>query len=135
MYTSNHPRHVFGGILKSFAIRMTKLCCREKDLLEVFDMLRKVLERRKYPTRLLDKYLVPTLSRLDERDTTNVLPLVVDWDERIQPDVNSFKHEFRAFLVNNPEYKLFLPSKLTLAWKCTKNLAQMLVNKDSLSEE
>jgi hypothetical protein len=127
--SSNHPKHVFGGILKSTVFRLKRISSRETDLRVALDIIRKALLPRGYSEKFLGKFLDPAQQPAEKTDN-EVLPLVVDFDPRITEDLRWAKRTWEEFLDSNPRYKARF-SSITVAWRCTKNLKRMLLNKNS----
>jgi hypothetical protein len=128
--SSNHPKHVFGGILKSAVLRLKRNSARETDLLAAVDKIRKALLPRGYSESFLARYLNPGVETNPKRSEEDTLPLVVDFDPRIAGDLSWVKKEWDKFRAENPDYGTRLPT-ITLAWRCTKSLRDMLQNKNS----
>jgi hypothetical protein len=132
-FGSNHPSHTFGGILKSTAIRITKLSTREKDCVDALESIKLALRIRGYPEQLLARYLKPC--RSNTSDPSVVVPLVVDYDPRITENMRWTQEKWKEFLNIFPQYKANLPSKVTTAWRAKKSLRKLLVNKDTRQTE
>jgi len=65
---SFHPKHTFKGVLKSQIIRYYKICSRQSDFEEAWQILYKALSKRKYSKRWLRKVKNQTILDLQTKD-------------------------------------------------------------------
>jgi hypothetical protein len=129
---SNHPDHVFSGILMSQAVRFKRLSSREEDFWTAANIVKSVLKHRGYKDDFLDKYLTINPPTREYPSKTEALPLVLNWDPRVVANVDKLKDDWKEFINSNPVYQSHLPDKLTIAWKCDKTIERIVSNKDSL---
>ena len=127
--TSNHPNHVFSGICRSTVSRMQRNSSKEAYVDLALNQIRAAILPRGYGKKFLDEHL-SNRQLTTKPKAREVLPLVVDFDPRITKDLRWAKQEWTIFLDNHPAYKARLP-EITLAWRCTKNLGSMIINKNS----
>lgn len=75
---SFHPRHVFGGIVKSQLLRFSRICTRAEDFWEATRTLCKALEPRGYSRTFLRK-AIKTFNVRRQKDGSTLLPLITDY--------------------------------------------------------
>jgi hypothetical protein len=118
---------VFAGILKSQGGRLRKLSSRKEDFEEAIEVIMKSLVKRGYSRAFLWKHLHQMPKTITPM--TDCLPLVVDYDARTSKEIGVFKWNWDEQIRRNDYDNV--PEKITLAYKCQKNLLRLLVNKDS----
>jgi hypothetical protein len=136
-YRSNHPRHVFKGIVKAQFQRFRKICSLDEDYEKACRTLTDVLINRDYPVSLLQqqKRLVDNTWQGDSRTFENnrgnrangdVLPFILTWHPSLGA-LPAIIHKSWQELLRDTERESVLPPKLLVAWRNEKALRHKLI--------
>lgn len=132
-YRSYHPKHTHRGVLLSQIIRYQRLCCRQTDVEAAINSLFEICARNGYPQSLMSEVKQEALTRgsqlADKSNlaTTSVLPLVIQYDDRLT-EIPAWIHEkWETFLDEYPFMVPKLPKRLTIAWKGNRKLRSEIV--------
>ena len=121
--TSFHPKHTFGGIVKSQLIRFDRICTRKADFLEAVKILFKALRHRGYSRTFLRRCL-KTFKLKKVKDQRALIPLITTFGSISKNLNNKWKNNFNeVFGVSN-----VLPvSRVISAYRRNANLRDLLV--------
>lgn len=120
---SFHPKHSFGGIVKSQLLRFYRICSREDNFREAVQILFNALMKRGYGRTFLRHCLKRFLERTN-RDHGNFIPLISTFSSGNKLLNTRLKSNFEKFA-----QRTILPgTKVLSAYRRNKNLKDILIH-------
>lgn len=120
---SFHPKHTFGGIVKSQLLRFSRICTRQEDFKEATRTLFSALRKRGYPRPFLRR-IYKTFRVSQERENQEILPLITTFSSVSRNFTSKIKTNFLNLITNS---SLLKKTKLISAYRRNKNLKDLLV--------
>lgn len=117
--SSFHPKHTFGGLVKSQLLRFHRICTRKEDFLEAMGILFRSLRKRGYSRQFLRgcfKNFLVEKQKVEE----DFIPLITTYD-LISKNLN------RVWKLNFYNYKILPKLKIISAYRRNPNLKDLLV--------
>lgn len=120
---SFHPRHTFGGIVKSQLLRFHRLCSRPEDFWEAVGILFRALRRRGYSRSFLRRCL-RTFRLEGKKVGGNFIPLITTFSSHNRGINHTLKGNFERILGGS---QLLANTKVLSAYRRNPNLGDVLV--------
>ena len=120
---SFHPRHTFGGIVKSQLLRFQRICTRPEDFMEAVGVLFKALRQRGY-TRTCLRHSLRTFREEARRIGGDLIPLITTFSSSSLLINRGLKNNFEEILGN---IDLIPNSSVISAYRRNPNLSDILV--------
>lgn len=121
--TSFHPKHTFGGIVKSQLLRFDRICTRRVDFWEAVKILFKALRNRGYSRPFLRRCLKNFRSK-KVKDQEALIPLITTFGSMTKMLNSKWKDNFEEILGNS---EVLPDSRVISAYRRNSNLRDLLV--------
>lgn len=129
--SSFHPRHVFGGLLKSQLLRFSRICTRTKDFWEAVRTLFKALQPRGYSRTFLRRAIRNFKEKTQQKESIP-LPLITDYAKHNTLLHFKIKQNFNNMVSKTDTLK---GHKIISALRRHKNIQDILVHSKLIPRE
>ena len=120
---SFHPRHTFGGLVKSQILRFHRICTRKSDFSTAVRILFRALRSRGYSRSFL-RTCFKTFLATKMRIRVNPIPLIITYSSVATALSTRLKHNFTVLLGQQVP---FVDATVISAFRRNKNLGDILV--------
>lgn len=121
--SSFHPKHTFGGLVKSQLIRFHRICTKRQDFMEAVKILFNSLKKRGYSRSFL-RHCFRNFKILKQKQDGNLIPLITTFDSTSKNLNGKWKTNFSNYSEKLPFLRNF---RVISAYRRNPNLRDLLV--------